>query len=184
MKNIRLRIITMFAASATLAIASSTMLRAAETNVTRERIGIYDSRVIAYAHFWSDAQQHKLNEMVEAARDARSAGQTNRHDELNAALKKLQEQNHLQVFSTAPVDEALADIKDRLPAIQKEAGVSKLISKWDEAALRQHPKAKLVDITDALAREFKPGEKQLKTILEIKKNKPVPMGQMQNMKDH
>ena len=40
-----------------------------------------------------------------------------------------------------------------------------------------------MDVTDLLAREFKPGEKQWKVIEEIKKQKPVPLDQIDQMKD-
>jgi hypothetical protein len=157
---------------------------AAETTSAAERIGIYDSRVIAYAYFWSDAHQRELNEKARAAKEAKAAGQTARYEELSAVLKKEQVRIHRQVFSTAPVDDALVEIKDRLPEIQKEAGVSKLVSKWDEAALKQHRKAERVDITDLLVREFKPGEKQLKVIADLKGKKPVPLDKIDKLEDH
>lgn len=77
----------------------------------------------------------------------------------------------------------MAELKNRLPAIQKEAGVSTLISKWDEAALKKHPKAVQEDVTDLLAAEFKPGEKQSKVMAQIKESKPVPLDQLRKMKD-
>jgi len=178
------KFIALLAVIVATAITYPAVLRAAETNAPLERIGTYDSRIIAYAYFWSETHQRKQNEMIRAARDAKAAGQTKNYNELNAVLEKQQKQIHLQVFSTAPASDALGEIKDRLPAIQKEAGVSKLISKWDEAALKQHPKAQQVDVTDLLVREFKPSEKQLKMMAEIKKNQPVPLEKMKNMKDH
>jgi RimJ/RimL family protein N-acetyltransferase len=57
-------------------------LFAAETNSTPERIGIYDSRVVAYAEFWSEAHQRKLNDLVKSAKEAKAAGDTNRFNEL------------------------------------------------------------------------------------------------------
>jgi type IV pilus biogenesis protein CpaD/CtpE len=111
---------------------------AAEPGAPPDGIGVYDSRVIACAHFWSDARQRELNALTKAAMAAKASGQTERFNELEAAIKKEQETNHLQVFSTAPVDEALVALKDRLLAIQKEAGVATLVSKWDEVTLNAH----------------------------------------------
>lgn len=149
---------------------------AADTGTTPpEPIGIYDSRVIAYAHFWSEAHQRELNDRTKAAREARASGQSERFKELDAALRKEQETNHLQVFSTAPVEDVLAAIKDRLPAIQKEARVSKLVSKWDEAALKEHKRARQVDVTDLLLREFKLDEKKMKMARDLTKQKPLPL---------
>jgi hypothetical protein len=151
------------------------LMMAAETGAPPERIGIYDSRVIAYAHFWSDAYQRRLNELTKAAKAARAAGQTGRFNELEAALKKAQEESHLQVFSTASVDDVLAAMRDRLPAIQKEAGVARLVSKWDETALKEYKDAQQVDVTDLLLREFKLDEKKMKVTRDIRKKKPLPL---------
>jgi hypothetical protein len=180
MKTYKTNTAALLAVTVTMATISPLTLRAADTNAAPERIGIYDSRVVAYAHFSSEASQRKLKATIEAAREAKAAGQVDRFSELDAALNKAQEHIHLQVFSTAPVDDVLAEINDRLPAIQKEAGVSKLISMWDESVLKQYPKAEEVDVTDALAREFKPGESQWKVIADIKRNKPVTPDQMKN----
>jgi len=115
---------------------------------------------------------------VQAARDAQSAGQTERFKKLAAALAQRQKEVHLQAFATAPIDEVLDEIKDRLPEIKRQAAVSVLISKWDEPALRQHPNAAQVDLTDTLAGLFNPSEKQWKVIAEIKRQKPVPADQI------
>ena len=154
---------------------------AAETSAPPERIGIYDSRVIAYAHFWSDAHQRQLNELTKAARTAKAAGQTERFNELEAAIKKQNETNHLQVFSTAPVEDALDALKNRLPAIQKEAGVTRLVSKWDDAALKEHKRAEQLDVTDLLLREFKLDEKKMKVAQDIRTRKPLPLDQAQEL---
>lgn len=150
-------------------------LKAAETNAPPERVGIYDSRVVAYAHFWSDAHQRELNALARAAREAKAAGQAERFHELNAALKKEQDKIHLQVFSTAPADDALAEIRDHLPAIQKEAGVATLVSTWDETTLQKYPRATRVDITELLLREFKLDAKRLNIARDIREKQPLPL---------
>ena len=97
-------------------------LRAAETNTAPERIGVYDSRLIAYASFWAAAHQRKLNDLVKEAKAAQASGDTNRFRELDAALKQERERGHLQVFSTAPVEEILAGMKaDSAQARQQAA---------------------------------------------------------------
>jgi len=157
----------------------SNVLFAAETNPAQAAIGVYDSRVIAYAHFWSDAYQQMLRDLAAAAQAAKAAGQTARVNELESELQRAQATNHLQVFSTAPVDSILAGIKDHLPAIEKEAGVAKLLSKWEETSLRQYPHAKIVDVTDRLLREFRLDEKKMKVAREIRKTKPIPIDKAQ-----
>jgi len=183
MKKIQIQFGLVAGVLATLSFATTNM-RAAETKAAPERIGVYDSRLVAYAHFWTEAHQRNLSGRTKAAKDAKAAGQTERAEEIGAALKKEQERIHRQVFSTAPVDDVLADIKVRLPEIQKEAGVSKLVSKWDEATLKQHRKAEKVDVTDLLVSEFKPGEKQLKVIADLKTKKPVPLDEIDKLDRH
>jgi hypothetical protein len=54
---------------------------------------------------------------------------------------------------------------------------------WDAPTLRKYPAAVRVDVTDLRTAEFKPTENQLKVIEEIKKQKPVPLDQIDKRKD-
>jgi hypothetical protein len=150
-------------------------LEAAESSAPPDRIGTYDSRAIAYAHFWSDEHQRKLNELSKAVKAAKAGGEEKRFRELEAALKQEQETSHRQVFSTAPVDDVLAGMKDRLTAIEREAGVAALVSKWDKPAMKKYRGARQVDITGLLLREFKLDEKQMKIVQDIQRKKPLPL---------
>ena len=141
------------------------------------RIGVYDSRVVAYAHFWTDAVQKKHQSQMAEAKAAEQSGDKEKLDKLKNILRLGQRQAHRQVFSTAPVDNVLEEIKDRLPEIKKQAGVSVLISKWNKTELKQYPSAGKVDVTDLLVQVFKPTEKHLKMIESIKKAKPVSLEQ-------
>lgn len=89
------------AAIAAVAVHSPITLRAADTNGAPERIGVYDSRVVAYAHFSSESNLAKIKQAVKAAKEVEATGQTERIAELKAGFKKGQEQVHLQVFGTA-----------------------------------------------------------------------------------
>jgi len=139
------------------------------------RIGLYDSRALAYAHFWSPECQRDLQKLMKAAREAQAAGQTNRFNELKSKIKKLDAQNHLQVFSTAPVDDVLAAMKETLAAVQKETGVSRFVSKWDQATLDQLPTAERIEVTDQLLRDFKPNDRQQKVLADMRRQKPLPL---------
>lgn len=152
-----------------------------QTNPVTQRIGIYDSRVVAFGSFWSEAHQRALNERMKAAKEAQAAGDTNRFVELKAAVKAEQEKVHLQVFSSAPVDDVLAGMKDRVQAIQKEAGVSQLISKWNEKTLAEHKGDEKVDVTDLFLRGFKLNERQMKTVEEMRKRPPVPLEEAEEL---
>ncbi len=146
-----------------------------------ERIGIYDSRAIAYAEFWTEAHQRKISEMVKAAKAAKNAGETERLRKLETELKAEQERNHLQVFSTAPVEAIMAGMKDRVEAIQKEAGVSQLVSKWDDKTLKDHARAEQVDVTDLLLRGFTLNEKQQKVVADLRAKKPLALKEAEKL---
>jgi len=151
-------------------------LPAAETNTLAPRIGIYDSRAVAYAWFWSAKHQTWLNQLLQTAHAAKAAGDTNRFHELDAMLGGHQAEMHREVFSAAPPDEALAEIKDRLPAIEKTTGVTALVSKWDDPALKKYPDAEQVDVTDTLVCEFiTPSLQQQKVLSEMKSVTPLPL---------
>ena len=90
---------------------------------------------------------------------------------------------HTQGFSTAPVTNILDQIKDKLPAIKEEAGVSGLVSKWDKDGLAQHKDADLVDVTMALVDAFSPSERQRQSAIDIQKHKPISLEQAQGIRD-
>lgn len=146
---------------------------AASSTAPRDRIGIYDSRAVAYAHFWQPAECAKRDALIATAKAAKAAGDPKRVKEIEQRLENSQARAHLQVFSTAPADDAMAALAPQLPALQNELGVSRLISKWDKKTLRLFRTADQVDVTDRLVREFiTPTQKQQKTIDSIKATKP------------
>jgi predicted site-specific integrase-resolvase len=146
------------------------------TNTAVPVIGLYDSRAVIYAQFSSAANQKALREQIAVARAARQAGDTNKFEEYRAKMRATQDQVHRQLFSTAPVQDALATIKDRIPELQKTAGVSALVSRWDETTLQKYTNASRIDVTDRLVREFiQPDEKQMKTISSIEKSEPLSL---------
>lgn len=166
---------TLAIAIALVGVLFAANLYAAQTNAVPLRVGIYDSRAVADAWFTSSAHMRELNKQIQEAKEAKASGDTKRFHKLRATLRQMQNQIMLEVFSTASPKEALAQINDRLPAIESAAGVTALVSKWDNAGLKKYPGAEPVDVTDRLVREFDPTEKQLKMISSIEKNKPVPL---------
>jgi hypothetical protein len=152
-----------------------------ENNASAQRIGVYDSRVVAYAQFWTAEHQKQLKEKAEVGKAAKAAGDKAQFNKLSKEMADEQDRLHRQVFSTAPAEEAMAALQPRLPEIQKQASVTALVSKWDKQALADHKSAQRVDVTDLLVREFKLDPKQMKTIEEIKKQKPVPLDKIDKM---
>jgi hypothetical protein len=165
-------------------IVVPTLVRAGVTDATGaspQRIGVYDSRIVAYAHFWAPEFQRQLKEKSKAGTAAKSAGDQAQFNKLSKELANEQQRIHREVFSIAPADEAMATLKPRLADIQKQASVSALVSKWDKQALGSYKSAQQVDVTDLFVREFKLEPKQLKTIEEIKKQKPVPLDKIDKL---
>lgn len=176
-KSRKLRLTAIPALALSLLISTGA---AAETN-TQDRIGIYDSRLIAYVAFSSETQQRKVNDLTLKAKAAKDAGQTEQFKNFGTALKQEQERIHLQVFSTAPVDDVLATMTNRVAQVQKQACISKLVSKWDKATLERHEKAEKVDVTDLLLGEFKLTDRQRKVLEDMKTKKPLPIEKAQEM---
>ena len=159
-----------------LVMGGLTAVLAADTTNAPSAIGIYDSRAVAYAYFWSAPCQKQQREKVAAAQAARKAGDIAKLKGYDTEFKAHQAELHRMVFSTAPATVAMEAVKERVPEIQKQAGVSALISKWDEQGLKKFPGAARVDVTDKLVREFiQPDEKQSKMILSIEKSEPISL---------
>ncbi|HTL68404.1 MAG TPA: hypothetical protein VL200_12135 [Lacunisphaera sp.] len=139
-----------------------------------ERVGTYDSRAVAFAAFWDEANHARLVATIQAAREAQARGDTARHRSLASQLAARQHQLHMQVFSTAPVDDVLASLGDRLPELRRAAGVVRLVSQWDAAALARVPAADRVDMTDRLIAEFHVPAAQLKVLAALRAAPPMP----------
>lgn len=139
------------------------------------RVGVYDSRIVSFAHFWSEPNRQERDALIAAAKAAKAAGSDSRFKELSDQLEAMQARSHLQVFSTAPADDAMAALKERLPEIQRELGISRLVSKWDEASLVGVPEKNRIEVTERLVREFNPDEKRRKTIEAMKHSQPIPL---------
>ena len=140
-----------------------TTLRAEDPNTktvkAKLRVGTFDSRaiVIAYAHSTEFTQS--IKKLKEEHDKAKAAGDEKKAKELEEKGKAGQQMFHMQGFSTASVNDILEHIKDKVPAIAKEAGVDVIVSKWD--MVYQSPDAEFVDITDLMVKPFNPDEKTL-----------------------
>lgn len=145
------------------------------------RIGIYDSRAVAYAHFWDEGHQAALRARVDAARTAKEKGDTAEFQRLNRALQEERDRLHLQVFSTAPIDEVLASMAERVRAVEREAGVSRLVSRWDEEALRRLGAAEKVDVTAKLVAPFQLAERRRRVLNEIATRPPLPLARAREL---
>lgn len=144
---------------------------------TAERVGVYDSRVVAYACFNTPEHLTATRRRVAEAKAAQERGDAERFRTLERQIKADQKRVHLQVFSTAPVPELLARLAPQADLVRRETGVTRLVSKWDADALRDVSDADRVDVTDALVRDLPLSEKQRTTMREIPTKKPLPLWQ-------
>lgn len=144
----------------------------------KERIGIYDSRAVAVAYCGTEHHNREIGRLRQAHKQAIKAGDKKKAKRIEAEGKSRQKRLHRQGFSTAPVDNMLEAIKNRLPEIASQANVSAIVSKWDKKALGRYKSAELVDVTDRIVAQFNPSEKALKAIEEMKSVPPIPLWKM------
>ncbi|MEQ1595728.1 MAG: hypothetical protein ABL985_11580 [Casimicrobium sp.] len=159
---------------ALFAIASTGLAQQSSgTSIERAtRIGVYDSRAVAIAYAGSAFQQQKMTALKAAHQRAKDAGDSAEVSRLSADAKAEQAALHKQGFGIAPVDDLLAHIAAKLPKIQTEAGVARLISKWNSAELEKHTQAERIDVTMELVDAFEPNDKQRKYAIEIQTREP------------
>lgn len=143
-------------------------------------VGTFDSRGVLFAYVRSDAFQRYLAAQKEDVGRAIERARAEGDRELVAALEALgpamQERIHRQGFGSAPVDDVLAHIEDRLPAIAEELGVDVIVSKWE--LVYSAPDARFVDVTERLATELGADEEMLRGLRELCAKPPVPLDQL------
>lgn len=147
------------------------------------RIGVYDSRAVAIAWVGTKPFNEWMGSLQAEWQKAKDAGDQKRVEELEVEAEARQQLMHMQAFSTAPVDDILAYIEDSLPEIKQNAGVTMLISKWDEESLAKYPSAELVDVTMMLVDAFQPSEGQRKSAIEIQESEPIPLEEAEKIQD-
>jgi hypothetical protein len=135
----------------------------------RPRVGVYDARAVAVAFVASPMQASELKEKMAQLGDAKAKGDAKAVAELEAWGKFTQARRHLQGFAGAPVDDILARVADRLPAIAKTAGVDVIVRKGDYVSDR----CEQVDVTDELVKLFEPTDRTWKTVREIRGKPPL-----------
>lgn len=169
----------LFFAMASLALGEQTSVPDHETL----GVGVYDSRAVAVAFVGTTAFNAWMGELQDEMDKAKSEGDKKKIKELKAEGKARQNQLHKQGFSTAPVDDLLIHIQDKLPEILKAANVEVLVSKWDEAALANYASSEHVDVTMVLVDAFQPNERQRQSAVEIQKHSPISLEQAEKMDD-
>ncbi len=136
------------------------------------KIGTYDSRSVAVAFAGSPRHEEQI---------ARAAGDSAEPAAAEAGVLELQKRLHRQGFGTAPVDEILALYPEATSTLVERHGLAALVSVWDEDALRAHPGAERIDVTEELVDLMAPVERQRRSALEIRKSSPLSEAQLERM---
>lgn len=169
-------LMVVFLVTCGLAICSTSWSQpsAEQAKKTSLRVGTFDSRALVIAFANSEMWNRRLAQIKQERDKAKAAGDDKKVKELEDEFGPgRQDRMHQQGFSTAPVDDILEEIKDKLPEIAKEANVDLIVSKW--AVTYQVPGAEFVDVTDLMCKPFSPNERAQRWIKECVKQTPVPL---------
>jgi Skp family chaperone for outer membrane proteins len=145
------------------------------------RVGTFDSRAIVIAYANSTEFNQSIKKLKEERDKAKAEGNDKKVKQLEEKGKSAQQMFHMQGFSTASVNDILEHIKHKLPDVARQAGVDLIVSKWE--IVYKTPDTELVDITDALVKQFNPSERTLKTVSELSKHPPIPLQEAMNIND-
>ena len=121
------------------------------------KIGIFDSRAVAYAYANSDmykVEHQKTSKENTAMLESKDTAKW------HEAMFNVCSENlllHQRVFATGSAASILRKVETHLPALAKNAGVDIIVSKWELTWL--DPNATLVDLTDSIAQLFIPLER-------------------------
>lgn len=135
------------------------------------RVGTFDSRAIVVAYAASDFNEAFIRRLKQDRDKAKAAGDKAKLAEIEAEANAQQDRMHYQGFGTASVADLLEHVKDKLPAVAKEAGVDAIVSKWDFAY--RTPAAETIDVTPLLVKLYSPSERTLRIIDDLTKKPPM-----------
>jgi hypothetical protein len=145
----------------------------AQSQTTKLRIGVYDSRAVAVAYANSPEFSESLKGMQADYQKAKAAKEEKTMKQIEGRMKLRQLRMHEQGFSTGSVADIMAKVKGALPDVARKAGVQAIVSKWE--LNYQSPDVETVDVTDEVAGLFHASDKGRKWVKEIRAKAPVPM---------
>src|SRR5262249_48041648 len=141
------------------------------------RIGTYDSRAVAVAYARSGEFTARSKDLQRQRTDAEKAGEDARVAELETIGQSMQTRLHLQGFSTAPVDDILQIVADKLPGVAQQNHLA-IITRAAEYHVEG---VTLVDVTNDLVALFNPDTQTLKIVNDLRAQKPLPIEQVASM---
>lgn len=143
------------------------------SQTTSERIGTFDSRAVSLAFYNSAEFRERMLRLKTELEEAKASGDEERVKQLEAYGPAFQEVMHQQGFSTGSVSGIMDRIKEELPQIAENTGVSVIVSKWEVAY--KSPAVELVDLTSQLVALFDPDDRVLQWIEALKGQDPIPL---------
>jgi len=117
-----------------------------------------------------------LTRLGQRSDSAKKANDTARTKELSIQAISFQHLLHQMVFSTGSVASFMTVIKDKLPELAKNEGVSIIVSKYE--LNYNDPSFEIVDLTKQVAALFQPKENIDKMAADIAGLSPIPIEEM------
>lgn len=147
----------------------------AQANSVTLKLGTYDSRVVTLAFSRSEL----FKKVAESFSDPEGIMQSNDSAKMAVFFCKIFTKQyilHQQVFSRGTTANVLDLLKDQLPQLAKDEGVSAIVSKWELTFVS--PDIEVIDLTMPLSRLFKPTGDFDQMVTEIQKVDPIPLEEL------
>ena len=154
-----------------LALLSIASVRNAPQAVETLRLGVFDSRAVAVAYAHSEIHAQWMKELMARKQAAVEKGDQGEVAAVEAEGARHQRRFHLQGFSVVPIDDILVHLEGHFPAVAEQMDVDAIVNRWSVAHHR--PGVELVDVTEALIAPFKPDERTLSTVRDLRDRHPL-----------
>lgn len=119
---------------------------------SKVRIGVYDSRVVAYAYTFTDEFTNEVNRLNALRDSAFNQGDRALVIGIERTINGIKGIYYRRIYSTYPVEDILGTVSDKVAEIAVNANLSTIVSKWGNVYLGKD--VELVDITKELASIF------------------------------
>ena len=118
----------------------------AEDAANRTRVGVFKRTDLLVAFYKSPAWLSHLTGLIQQREEAKARGDAEKVKEIEAQGAREQEHAHKQLVGEARLDNIMKHMKEQLPGIAREAGVSLIV----ERPLYSSADVELVDVTELL----------------------------------
>lgn len=145
----------------------------AQNSPGKLKIGVYDSRAVVFAYSRSDFFREHQAKFARQSDSLNKAKDTAGIRQLSIYAISYQHLLHQMVFGTGSTAAITALVRDQLPEVARQAGVSVLVSKFE--LTYSDPSVEIVDLTNKVIQLFKPTENIDQMVGEITKTEPVPL---------